>query len=108
MSVYPTGGSPSEVLLAMRDQARQTTTALQWAREIRVSGGEYYSPLQTPAVYIMYLGSPETVIGETGTASVRRATHRARIEIVKQLPGLDEDENLRAICGSTMPLGSLR
>ena len=92
------------VLRELKAKAKKTTQLAQF-RQYTTGDWTWFPPFDTPALYFKPLGSPLDQIAEKGSQWLVRARHRVLIEVVKQVPALDEESFLAAMEGSSEQTG---
>ena len=91
MSAYGTATTPQELLIAMRDKARQDTATLGYLRTVEVAFPPLDNvPLNQPALYIVWTGSPEEYKGGEGGVKVKVATHQVTLYCAVYVPSHDD------------------
>jgi hypothetical protein len=91
MTAYGTGTSITELLTAMRDKAMQDTATLGYLRDVQVAFPPLENvPLNAPALYIMWNGSPEETISAENGVRLKRATHQITLYPVVYVASHDD------------------
>ena len=82
MAGYGTAVSPKALLEAMRDKAEQDTAKLSYIRSVEISTPGLGIIQDEPMIFLVWTGSPETDVGESGAGIVRYATHQVDVYCV--------------------------
>lgn len=106
MSGYGNSTSIEELLVAMRDAARQDSDTLGYVRTVEVAFPPLQNvPLNQPAIYLVWTGSPEESLGVEGPVKVKVATHQVTVYCVVYVQSHDDTA---AILGDGRSIGIAR
>lgn len=97
MGAYPTGGSPAELLTAMKNVPMQDEASLTYVNTYRITcsndiGWLMWPPYDYYTLYFDWRGSPETSVAEKGPLNMKYATHKVHIHCVVPYQNADVEE----------------
>jgi len=105
MSAYPTGVNLAELVLAMRDAARQDADAFHAVGAMRVTGDTLIIPDRDVELHFVPLRTATELVDTAEQGNLSRYRHEVEIRVVKHTWGADEDSFERILTDTTSANG---